>query len=62
MTYHAERANSDYQRRYDERPHIWDTEIVERRVGHPPRVVCVCTWADAQRIAAALEAAGMIVV
>ena len=55
--YAVERANADSQRRHQERHAEYDTEVILRADGEPPRIICLATWSDAQRIAAALNGA-----
>ena len=55
--YAVERANADSQRRHYERNEWLNTEVILRTDGEPPRIICLATWSDAQRIAAALNGA-----
>ena len=54
--YTAERASTDNQRHYYDRARVdFDAEVIFTPPVGPPRLVCICSYADAHRIAAALN-------
>lgn len=57
--YTTERESANTGQHRFARDHLtWDTEVIYTPPSGPPRLVCVASYADAQRIARALNETG----